>query len=162
MRCSQRLGDVVAHLDPGDEATGRGAARREPVSERTLARLEAIVDASGVAEAIEALLPVGVRPRQLSVRTLLVGILLSSPTDARPICAACTPPCVASVWTNALRLGVVVEWKGGPHALTYRQVERTFSLLVRALARSTGDGTVSARRQGVVDALFEASMPASV
>ena len=38
----------------------------------TLDRLEEIVDASGVAEAIELSLSAGVRPRQLSVRTLLI------------------------------------------------------------------------------------------
>ena len=35
-----------------------------------LSRLEAVVEASGVPGRIEALLPIGVRPRQLSVRTL--------------------------------------------------------------------------------------------
>ena len=48
-----------------------------------LARLERIVDCSAVAPRIEALLPVGVRPRQLSVRTLLVGMLLVA-VDKRP------------------------------------------------------------------------------
>jgi hypothetical protein len=32
-----------------------------------------VIDASGVAPRIEALLPIGVRPRQLRVRTLLTG-----------------------------------------------------------------------------------------
>ena len=45
------------------------------MSKATLATYERIVDASGVAPPLEALLPIGVRPRQLSVRTLLVGIL---------------------------------------------------------------------------------------
>ena len=49
----------------------------------TLATFEAIVDDSGVAVRLEALLPLGVRPRQLSVRTLLVGILLAL-ADGRP------------------------------------------------------------------------------
>jgi hypothetical protein len=31
------------------------------------------------------------------------------------------------------RLGVVVDWRAGPHQLTYRQVERTFGLLVAVL-----------------------------
>ncbi|RIK02758.1 MAG: hypothetical protein DCC48_17615 [Acidobacteria bacterium] len=48
-----------------------------------LARLEAIVDASGIAPRIEAKLPVGGRPRQLRVRTLVLGILLAL-ADARP------------------------------------------------------------------------------
>ena len=38
-----------------------------------LAALEEIIDASGVAPRAEALLPVGVRHRQLRVRTLLAG-----------------------------------------------------------------------------------------
>ena len=48
-----------------------------------LARLETVVDSAGVCESIEARLPVGVRPRQLSVRTLLVGMLLAA-IDGRP------------------------------------------------------------------------------
>jgi hypothetical protein len=38
-----------------------------------LAVLEEIIDASGVAPRIEAVLPAGVRARQLSVRTLTQG-----------------------------------------------------------------------------------------
>ena len=53
------------------------------MNEGTWATYEAIVDDSGVAADIEALLPIGVRPRQLSVRTLLVGIL-STLAEGRP------------------------------------------------------------------------------
>jgi hypothetical protein len=38
--------------------------------------LEEITDRSGVAPRIEALLPIGVRARQLQVRTLLLGMLV--------------------------------------------------------------------------------------
>ena len=48
-----------------------------------LAAFEEIIDASGVAPRIEALLPAGVRPRQLAVRTLLLGMLLVL-ADHRP------------------------------------------------------------------------------
>ena len=41
-----------------------------------LARLERIIEAAGVCERIETLLPVGVRSGQLSVRTLPVRMLL--------------------------------------------------------------------------------------
>ena len=41
-----------------------------------LAASEEIIDASGVAPRIEAMLPAGVRARQLLVRTLLLGMLL--------------------------------------------------------------------------------------
>ena len=40
----------------------------------TLAALEEIIDASGIAPQIEAVLPIGVRSRQLRVRTLLAGM----------------------------------------------------------------------------------------
>ena len=42
-----------------------------------LARIEEIIDACGVAPPIEALLPIGVRHRQLRVRTLLAGMMLT-------------------------------------------------------------------------------------
>ena len=48
-----------------------------------LAAFEEIIDASGVAPRIEAMLPAGVRPRQLSVRTLLAGMCLAQ-ADHRP------------------------------------------------------------------------------
>ena len=117
-----------------------------------LERLEEIVDASGVADVLEAVLPVGVRPRQLSVRTLFIGILLVI-ADGRPAHLRRVHHALCGLGLeDRLRLGVVVEWKSGTHALTYRQVERTFSLLADALAQGTGDGMVSAVAQGVVDA----------
>ena len=42
-----------------------------------------VLDAAGVAPSIEALLPAGVRPRQLGVRTLLLGVLLTQ-AEHRP------------------------------------------------------------------------------
>ena len=48
-----------------------------------LAALEEIIDASGTAPRIEVTLPVGVRPRQLKVRTLLAGMCLAQ-ADHRP------------------------------------------------------------------------------
>jgi hypothetical protein len=48
-----------------------------------LAVFEEIIDASGAAPRIEAMLPIGVRRRQLSVRTLLAGMCLTQ-ADGRP------------------------------------------------------------------------------
>ena len=45
--------------------------------------LEAVTGASGTAPRIEGLLPSGVRPRQLTVRTLLPGMMLTA-ADGRP------------------------------------------------------------------------------
>jgi hypothetical protein len=57
------------------------------------------------------------------------------------------------------RLGVEVEWKGGRHLLTYRQVERTFHLVVAALSKETPDGQPTDDLCRVIDALLEASVP---
>ena len=46
--------------------------------------LEEIIDASGIAPRIEARMPIGVRPRQLSVRTLLAGMCLTQ-ADGEPV-----------------------------------------------------------------------------
>jgi hypothetical protein len=48
-----------------------------------LAAFEEIIDASGVVPGIEAMLPTGVRARQLTVRTLLAGMCLAH-ADHRP------------------------------------------------------------------------------
>ena len=48
-----------------------------------LAVFEAVIDASGAAPRIEALLPAGVRPRQLSAGTLPAGMCLAL-ADHRP------------------------------------------------------------------------------
>ena len=48
-----------------------------------LARFEEIIDDSGVAPLVEAVLPAGVRARQLAVRTLLPGMMLAL-ADGRP------------------------------------------------------------------------------
>ena len=80
--CSQRLGDLVAGLEPAGEAAAvrlLGAAR--PMI--PLAAFEEIIDASGIPPRIEAMLPIGVRARQLKVRTLLLGMLLVL-ADHRP------------------------------------------------------------------------------
>ena len=57
------------------------------------------------------------------------------------------------------RLGVVADWKHGPHRLTYRQTERTFGLVAGALAKDIPDGLPSARLQRLCDDLLEASIP---
>ena len=80
--CSQRLGDLVAGLEPAGEAEAVRllGARAAMIP---LAAFEEVIDASGVAPQIEAMLPIGVRARQLRVRTLLAGMCLAQ-ADHRP------------------------------------------------------------------------------
>ncbi|MDA8075496.1 MAG: hypothetical protein M0Z40_09740 [Actinomycetota bacterium] len=119
-----------------------------------------MVDAAGVAPSIEALLPVGVRPRQLGVRTLLLGVLLTQ-AEHRPAHLSRIHAALVGLGdADRRRLGVVVDWKRGPHSLTYRQVERTFGLVVAALGKKDPDGAPTEALQGILDALLEASVPA--
>jgi len=122
--------------------------------------LEAITGASGIATRIEALLPAGVRHRQLKAATLILGMMLTQ-ADRRPahlteVHAALT----ALPAADQRRLGVTEDWKAGPHQLTYRQAERTFGLITGALAKDTPDGTPSPALATVLDDLLEASIPA--
>jgi hypothetical protein len=57
------------------------------------------------------------------------------------------------------RLGVLADWKHGPHQLTYRQTERTFGLVTAALGKDQPDGLPSRALQAVCDSLLEASIP---
>jgi len=99
-----------------------------------LAAWEEIIDASGVAPRIEAPLPIGVRHRQLRVRTLLTGMMLTQ-ADHRPAhLTRVRDALIALPGPDQVRLGVTEDWEGGPHLLTYRQIERTFGLVTDALA----------------------------
>ena len=124
-----------------------------------LAALEAVIDASGVAPRIEAALPIGVRPRQLTVRTLLAGMCLAQ-ADHRPAHLTRVHQALVSLpQDEQRRLGVITDWKHGPHQLTYRQTERTFGLVTAALAKDQPDGLPSRALQAACDDLLEASIP---
>ncbi len=125
----------------------------------SLGVFEEIIDASGVAPRIEAMLPIGVRPRQLKVRTLLAGMCLTQ-ADGRPAHLTRVHQALTSLpEDDQRRLGVITDWKGGPHLLTYRQTERTFGLATGALAKDHPDGLPSGRLQRICDDLLEASIP---
>ncbi|HEY2309391.1 MAG TPA: hypothetical protein VGI05_26235 [Streptosporangiaceae bacterium] len=124
-----------------------------------LAAFEEIIDASGAAPRIEAMLPAGVRPRQLSVRTLLAGMCLTQ-GDHRPAHLTRVHQALTSLPEDEQRrLGVITDWKRGPHLLTYRQTERTFGLVTAALGKDQPDGLPSPALQAVCDGLLEASIP---
>jgi hypothetical protein len=123
-----------------------------------LCRLEEILDASVVSERIEMLLPIGVRPRQLTVRTLLIG-MLATLSDKRPAhLMRLHQALICLSEADKRRLGVIAQWKTGPHLLTYRQVERTFGLVARALSKQHPDGKPSQTLSEVTDALIEGSV----
>ena len=124
-----------------------------------LAAFEAVIDASGAAPRIEAMLPAGVRPRQLSVRTLLAGMCLTQ-GDHRPAHLTRVHRALTSLPEDEQRrLGVITDWKHGPHQLTYRQTERTFGLVTAALGKDQPDGLPAQALQAACDSLLEASIP---
>jgi hypothetical protein len=125
----------------------------------TLADIERIVAGSGVSGAIEALLPVAVRARQLTAGTLLTGMMLAL-ADGRPAHLTRAHQALLALPENdQKRLGVIENWKTGPHQLTYRQVEHAGRLITRALAKTRPDGAPSPGLQQLCDALLEASIP---
>jgi hypothetical protein len=124
-----------------------------------LAVAEGIVDASGAAPRIEALLPAGARHRQLRVRTLLAGMMLTL-ADRRPGFLTEVHQALTGLPAeDQARLGVTEDWKAGPHRLTYRQTERTFRLVAKALRKDQPDGAPSDALARICDDLLEASIP---
>jgi len=100
-----------------------------------------------------------VRHRQLRVRTLLAGMLLSQ-ADHRPAhLTRVRGALIALPPADQARLGVTEDWTAGPHQLTYRQTERTFGLVTGALAKDVPDGLPSGTLAAICDDLLEASIP---
>lgn len=111
-----------------------------------------------MAPRIEALLPVGVRRRQLCVRTLLLGMLMCL-ADHRPAHLTRVHACLCDLEeVIRRRLGVTVTWNDLPHTLTYRQLEYTCALVVATLGKVDPDGTPADLLQEVLDSLLEASV----
>jgi len=124
-----------------------------------LPALEEVIDRSGIAPRIELLLPIGVRSRQLLVRTLLLG-MLTVLADHRPAHLTRVHQALTTLpEDDQRRLGVIADWKHGPHRLTCRQTERTFGLLTGALAKDIPDGLPSGTLTAICNDLLEASIP---
>jgi len=125
------------------------------------ARLEALLDDEAVAKqiaAIELALPVGVRPRQLRVRSLLLGMLLCQAAHRPAHLSRIHAALVGLGETDRWRLQVLCDWKGRTHLLSYRQVSYTNDLLCAVLAKDDPDGGPSALLSALCDALVEASV----
>jgi hypothetical protein len=127
------------------------------VSDR-LRLAERMIDASGAAVRIETRLPVGVRPRQLSARTLLAGMLLAMLSGRDALLTNVHQALLELPDDEQQRLGVIVPWKTGPHTLTYRQLEYTYRLISAKLAKPVPDGSPSEALSETLDALLEASV----
>jgi len=124
-----------------------------------LAVFEAVIDASGVAPRIEAMLPTGVRRRQLTVRTLLAGMCLALADHRAAHLTRVHQALISLPGDDQRRLGVITDWKNGPHLLTYRQTEYTLGLVADALGKDQPDGLPSHVLQAACDDLLEASVP---
>ena len=124
-----------------------------------LAHLEDLIDASGAAPRVEARLPIGVRHRQLRVRTLLAGMLLVLAGQRPAHLTRVRGALIALPPADQVRLGVIEDWKTGPHQLTCRQAEPTFGLVTGALAKDVPDGTPPEILARICDDLLEASIP---
>ena len=124
-----------------------------------LAALEEIIDTSGIAPRIEALLPTGVRRRQLRVAHPAGR---DDAVPGRPAARAPDPGPRRADRPARARPGPArraEDWKTGPHQLTYRQTERTFGLVTDALAKDVPDGLPSQALARICDDLLEASIP---
>ena len=124
-----------------------------------LAQIEDIIDRSGLALQTEVLLPIGVRHRQLKVRTLLAGMMLTLAGRRPAFLTEVHEALTAQPEADQVRLGVIEDWKHGRHQLTYRQVERTFNLVVDALEKEHPDGAPTDDLARTCDDLLEASIP---
>jgi hypothetical protein len=125
----------------------------------TLAGIEAVIAGSGAGEAIEALLPDAVRGRQLHAGTLLAGKMLALSDDRPAHLTRAHQALTGLPEHDQKRLGVLQDWKDGPHQLTYRQVEHTNRLIKKALAKPVPDGAPSPVLLRLCNQLIEASIP---
>ena len=126
---------------------------------RDLPELEEVLDRSGAAELIEPHMPSGGRPRQLPVRSLLLGIMLCLADDRPALLSRAHGALVSLPSPERERLCVTVSWRGGPHELTYRQFEHTFGSLAALFCAEMVDGRPGPLLSAVTDALVEASIP---
>lgn len=125
-----------------------------------LERIEEIIDTAGVAGEIELLLPVGVRPRQLSARTLLTGMLLAMLEGRDALLTGVHQALLKLGERDRRRLGVIADWSTGEHQLTYRQLEYTYRLIVKNLSKDEPDGSPSEILSALLHRLLEASVQA--
>ena len=144
----------------GRRGRGGAAARGGPAVMIPLAAFEEIIDASGVAPRIEAMLPIGVRPRQLSVRTLLAGMCLTQ-ADRRPAHLTRVHQALTSLPEDdqrPARRDRGLETRAAPAHLPADRAHLRPGRGRRS-PRTSPAGCPPASLQGICDDLLEASIP---
>lgn len=125
-----------------------------------LAELERLLDDEDVAAVLTGLeeqLGTAGRPRQLPVRSFVLGFLLAEADDRPAHLRRAHEALCALACNDQRRLGVLV----GDHLLTYRQLEHLSRRLRRLLENPAGDGSASRLLAALCDALVAASSPAA-
>lgn len=155
-------------------AQGRAAASTmapHPVFGRAdVRRAEELVDRSGVVEVFEPLLPTGGRPRDLSLRTLLVGIALTAAANGPLYVNRLHQVLLALHPRTQARLGVAwTDRHGRSKQVTLRRVEhlyKNFARLVDGSEHFAGAGLEPAERAErdqrlglLTQMLLDASLP---
>jgi hypothetical protein len=98
-----------------------------------LARIRALIEASGVGELLDAKMPTGGRPRSLGAATVLTGIMLAL-SDHRPAhLAAAHRALLALGLKDRLALGVSLWHNGVLHDVSYRQFADTHQVMLRSI-----------------------------
>src|SRR5262249_34351657 len=138
---------------------GGGPAWRERTGSIPLAVAQGIIDRSRAAPRIEALLPAGVPHPPRQVRPILLGLPLAPASPPPAPVTEVRAALIALPEADQVRLGVIEDWKTGPHLLTYRQVEHTHRLVVKALSKDHPDGAPSQILTRTCNDLLEASIP---
>ena len=93
------------------------------------------------------------------MRTLLAGMCLAQ-ADHRPAHLTRVHQALTSLpEDDQRRLGVIADWKHGPHLLTCRQTEYAFGLVAAALGNDEPDGLPPGPLQRTCDDLLEAGIP---
>lgn len=99
------------------------------------------------------------RARQLPVRSLLVGTMLAF-ADGRPAHLTRAHDALAALGEDdKWRLGVLADWHGAAHQLSYRQVWWTAHLVLEVLGKERPDGAPSEEARRLLAALVGASVP---
>lgn len=96
----------------------------------TVRRVEQLIDTSGLVEVLEPLLPTGGRPRDLSLRTLLVGLGLTAASNTNLYVTTLHQVLLSLPAPTQRRLGVAwTDRHGRNQVLTLRRVEHLYGRL---------------------------------